>query len=100
MTAGDQQIFPSDIRNVKWTDYNAKYCLGLRVYFGKDPLNTVDAARKRKIKLKVIHYIVVTLYYMFSAWFWYNVLGLIGYQKYVHFNYWYNVLGLEFFKQI
>lgn len=93
MTESDHRVFPCDIRNLNWTDYNRKYFLGLRVFWAKDSLNTLPVARKRAFKLKIAHYTVRAIYLGVVYYIDYQLLkyfGVIDYIKSFDLFHWIN----------
>ncbi|XP_031622375.1 fatty acyl-CoA reductase wat-like [Contarinia nasturtii] len=63
----DQELFDFNIRNVDWEEYSYHYIKGMRLYYFKDDLSTVDAARKKWRKYFLYHQIIKTLFYGISA---------------------------------
>lgn len=69
----DQSIFDFDFAALDWSSYLKTFGFGVRVYLLKDPVETVPFARRRRIYLEYLHYVVCTA----VALLLYGVLKLI-----------------------
>ena len=47
MSERDREIFYSDLKNLNWDEFHKAYFKGIRVYLIKDPLETLEAAKKK-----------------------------------------------------
>ncbi|XP_047542490.1 fatty acyl-CoA reductase wat-like [Vanessa atalanta] len=57
----DKHIFNFNMRTLNWETYFKSYVRGIRLYLLKDPLDTLAQSRKKHLKLKIIHYICLSL---------------------------------------
>lgn len=57
----DQKLFNFDLSKFDWDAYIYNYVRGGRMYLLKDPLDTIPEGRKKYLKLKVAHYILLTI---------------------------------------
>lgn len=55
MTEKDREIFFSDLKQLDWDDFYKLYLKGVRVYLMKDPLDTLESARKRWRRFYIAH---------------------------------------------
>lgn len=58
----DKRTFNFDMRTLKWEEYYKTYVKGLRMYLLTDPLETIPQGRRKLLRLKIVHYIVVTVF--------------------------------------
>lgn len=61
MTAGDEELFDFDISHLNWFEFLNTYVRGIRVYLIKDPMETVESAKKRYRFLKLGHITICTV---------------------------------------
>ncbi|KAB0790965.1 hypothetical protein PPYR_02765 [Photinus pyralis] len=61
LTSKDKQLFFFDMGSHSWEDYSVTYGPGLRVYLLKDPMETIPKAKRRQLKLKVVHYTLASV---------------------------------------
>ena len=47
MNSVDKEIFCVNVQNLDWDEYFYQYVRGLRLYLLKDPMNTLEASRKK-----------------------------------------------------
>lgn len=78
MTPHDQEFFPCDVNRYDFKEFSYKYLWGLRTYIAKEPIDNMDAAKRKLIKLKIAHYSVLVVYYFFVGLFYYYISKLIG----------------------
>lgn len=74
MNKRDNELFYNDLRTLKWDIFCFSYWAGLRVYILKDPITTVDQARKRftlfELTFKMICVMMAVLFtYYYSEYF-------------------------------
>lgn len=93
MTESDHKVFPCDIKNVLWSDFNETYALGVRVFYAKDPLNTLPQATRRLFWMKILHYTVRTIYLSAVFTLDYYILKFFGVIDFVEKFYSDNVIG-------
>lgn len=86
MTPADHAIFPCDVKGMIWNDFLWKYCIGLRVYLGNDPLDTIPEGRKKQFKLIIAHYTVKYLFYSFIWYLIYLILKCYGFTEIFNFQ--------------
>lgn len=55
MTPEDANYFPCDVRRMKWLEYVFVYGKGMRLFLGKESMDTLLDGRRRKIQLQVLH---------------------------------------------
>ncbi|CAG4986216.1 unnamed protein product [Colias eurytheme] len=73
----DDEIFFTDINNMNWPNYIKNYMLGAREHCLKDDLSTLPRARRLNNQLKIAHYTIKTLLYIFlfySIYYMYKVM--------------------------
>lgn len=87
MSTHDQEYFPCDVNRYDFKEYSYKYLWGLRTYIVKEPIDNVDAARRKLFKLRIAHYFVLVFYYFFIAVFYYHVFQLLGLNNYLRHVY-------------
>lgn len=51
----DRELFPMNIKDLCWMRYFRKYLLGIRQYLMKDPITSVQKAKKKQSRLKFLH---------------------------------------------
>lgn len=69
MTEYDKQKFPSDMRQVVWSDFLYTYALGVRTYLVKADGDASTPAERRKLAfLKTAHYTVIGVFYLLVLW--------------------------------
>ncbi len=93
MSAYDQEFFPCDVNRYDFKEFSYKYLWGLRTYIAKEPIDNVDAAKRKLIKLKIAHYSVLVVYYFFVGMFYYYLLKLFGVSNFLRNAY-------QFFAQL
>lgn len=81
MTKEDKLFFPSDVRKYDWDHFRYNYHLGLLRYVGNETVGEVDVARRRLLKFRVAHFIVLIFYYSMWFIFYYNLGRLFGINK-------------------
>lgn len=64
----DKELFEFNFENLDWDSYFRNYTMGLKVYLLKEPLDTVDQAKKRATFLKILHgfncsFVIIALYF-------------------------------------
>ncbi|XP_076672853.1 putative fatty acyl-CoA reductase CG5065 isoform X2 [Andrena cerasifolii] len=64
----DQGIFMFNIKNLDWNNYFYGTVRGIRMFLMKESPNTVEAARRRYQKLKIVHYTIMTLTFLLMLW--------------------------------
>lgn len=57
----DKKIFPFSMKIFNWEKFLATYCVGVRVYLMKDPIETVPQGLRKVRILAVLHYSLMTL---------------------------------------
>lgn len=62
LTEKDKDTFPFSMKNFDWSTYFDRLGLGGRIYLLKDPIETLDRAKKWFLFLKFMHYAVITLF--------------------------------------
>lgn len=68
MSTADSLAFPADVKNIDWYEFLRRLILGMRLYTANDHSSTLPAARKRLVKLKIVHYLLkdtVLLYLLY-----------------------------------
>lgn len=78
MSSYDQEFFPCDVNRYDFKEFSYKYLWGLRTYIAKEPIDNMDAAKRKLIKLKIAHYSVLVVYYFFVGLFYYYFFKLMG----------------------
>ncbi|KAJ6641422.1 Fatty acyl-CoA reductase wat [Pseudolycoriella hygida] len=78
MSPYDQEFFPCDVNRYDFKEYSYKYLWGLRTYIAKEPIDNLEAAKRKLIKLKIAHYSVLVVYYFFVGLFYYYLFQLFG----------------------
>ena len=63
-----KEFFKCNIKNLDWDEYFYCSIRGLRMHMVNDPLDTVEAARRRYQKLKIAHYTIITLSFLLMLW--------------------------------
>ncbi|XP_044735342.1 fatty acyl-CoA reductase wat-like [Chrysoperla carnea] len=51
----DQELFLFDMKKLNWNTFFETYILGIRIYLVKDPITTLEAAKKRWTRLYYLH---------------------------------------------
>ena len=54
MSEEDRDQFDFNICSVDWKEFLRHYCLGTRQFILKDPLDTMDRARRKLVVLRVV----------------------------------------------
>lgn len=65
----DKQLFNFNMTKLNWKKYVEDNVLGIRVILMKDPLSTIDEAKKRQRMFKIAHYAIVYCLYAIGASF-------------------------------
>lgn len=68
MTEYDKEKFPSDMRQVVWSDFLYTYALGARTYLVKAGDASTPAERRKLLILKFAHYTVIGVFYLLVLW--------------------------------
>lgn len=63
LTYEDANYFPCDVRRMKWLEYVFVYGKGMRLFLGKESMDTLADGRKRKIQLQILHNTLLYLFY-------------------------------------
>lgn len=64
----DRQIFPYDMRELDWFDFTMRYMRGFRVYIMKEPTDNVLEATKRYRRMKLLHNVTASLFFLLIAY--------------------------------
>ncbi|XP_033211429.1 fatty acyl-CoA reductase wat-like [Belonocnema kinseyi] len=64
----DQKLFPFSMDNFDWDDFMKNCMMGIRIHIFKDPLDTIPAARKRRMRFLVYHNILKYTIIFFGLW--------------------------------
>lgn len=83
MISHDQEFFPCDVQRYDFKEFSYKYLWGLRTYIANEPINNLEAAKRKRIKLKIAHYSVLVVYYLFVGLFYYQICKLFGVNKFL-----------------
>lgn len=78
MTPHDRNYFPVDVGRLDWDKFSPKYALGLRMYIAKEPMDNLEQARRKFVKLQAAHYAILVVYYVLMAGFYYLILRQMG----------------------
>ncbi|XP_015598032.1 fatty acyl-CoA reductase wat [Cephus cinctus] len=70
----DKKLFFCDLRKISWEIYLMNFWRGIRVYVLKDPMSTVVEARKKYLKLTIIHFTVITVLGLLFMYFLYRII--------------------------
>lgn len=57
----DRELFDFNMNNLDWDAYYHTYLRGIRYYLVKDPMETIPQGRAKFLKLKILHYSVITI---------------------------------------
>ncbi|KAK5638619.1 hypothetical protein RI129_012914 [Pyrocoelia pectoralis] len=57
----DKSLFPFNMNSFTWDSYIYSYVYGTRLYLLKEKIETLQQARRRLLRLKLVHYVVVTI---------------------------------------
>lgn len=83
LTLEDANYFPCDVRRMKWLEYIHVYGKGMRLFLGKESMDTLAEGKRRKIQLQILHnallgtlYIALltVLFYILQA---YHIIDLL-----------------------
>ncbi|XP_076643575.1 fatty acyl-CoA reductase wat-like [Halictus rubicundus] len=85
LNSDDQKIFNFNVENIDWREYFYYYLRGLRMYIVGDPMDTLDEARVKYSRLRVVHYTVVTLVVLLLLWIAASLVLFVW--PYYHWNY-------------
>lgn len=83
MSQHDQEFFPCDVNRYDFKEFSYKYLWGLRTYIAKEPIDNMDAAKRKLVRLKIAHYSVLVVYYFFVGLFYYYLFKLFGVNSFV-----------------
>lgn len=83
MSHHDQEFFPCDVKRYDFKEFSYKYLWGLRTYIAKEPINNLEVAKRKLIKLKIAHYSVLVVYYFFVGMFYYFLFKWLGLSNFV-----------------
>lgn len=61
MNDEEKRVFYFDMEDLVWEEALQGISFGLRLYAHKDPKETIEPARRRMFKLKIAHYVLVSL---------------------------------------
>ncbi|KAK7794668.1 hypothetical protein R5R35_003786 [Gryllus longicercus] len=62
----DKKIFPCNAADLDWEENIKNWIPGMRMYFLKDPLNTVEKAKVKYNRLKLMHYTLVAAFWLLN----------------------------------
>ncbi|GLG95245.1 Fatty acyl-CoA reductase [Gryllus bimaculatus] len=62
----DKKIFPCNAADLDWEENIKNWIPGMRMYFLKDPLNTVEKAKVKYNRLKLMHYTLVAALWLLN----------------------------------
>ncbi|XP_018578174.1 putative fatty acyl-CoA reductase CG5065 [Anoplophora glabripennis] len=68
MSDEDKKIFYCDVKDFDWEESLEYYTLGLRIYLMKDPLETLPAGQKLRVRLYWLHQLTKTVIVIFLLW--------------------------------
>lgn len=78
MEVSDRQYFPVGGEKLDFPKFSFDYALGLRQYISCETLDTLPAAKKKFIKLRMLHYASLVLYYLTIAAVYYWMLKRVA----------------------
>lgn len=80
MQLADRKYFPCDVRLFNFRDYSPTYIRGMRKYIGHEDVETNQhLARAKYRKLRILHKLVLVIYYTFLAMMFYFLLKFFGF---------------------
>ncbi|KAK9506450.1 hypothetical protein O3M35_008388 [Rhynocoris fuscipes] len=84
MSDKDKHIFDFDLTKLDWNLYHKNTIRAIRVYILKDPYDTLEAARKKYLRLRNIRYVLTAT---LLCYFYYNIHGYLMtlYANYISF---------------
>lgn len=82
MSPDDKKFFIADMKDLKWEDIFEVFGLGIRLYIGRETLDTLPAARAHYRKLEIVHYIILFFVYSFLTYSTYAILKFYGWVDY------------------
>ncbi|GJQ85401.1 hypothetical protein Trydic_g10175 [Trypoxylus dichotomus] len=91
MSPRDKEIYPFSMATVHWTVYFKSYMLGIRKYLLKDSEQTLTKAKKRRLRMKVLHNVVMiviafTIFNIFSHVMWRTIGNFKPFELESHFH--------------
>lgn len=75
MTPFDREYFPCGVKRLDFPAFGTHYGLGLREYIANEKPDTLPAARKKLVKLRIVHYSVLVVFYGLIVAFAYALLS-------------------------
>lgn len=83
----DKKYFLADMKNLAWKDIFEVFSRGIRLYIGKEPIETIPKGQAHYRKLQILHYIMLTIVYSFLAYITYEILKVYGWVDYAQQTY-------------
>lgn len=81
MDENDKKFFPSDVRKYDWDSFRYNYHLGLLRYVGNEEVADNEVARRRMLKFRIAHFVLLIFYYMMWLAFYFYLGRLFGINK-------------------
>ncbi|KAK4878118.1 hypothetical protein RN001_010624 [Aquatica leii] len=73
----DKKNFSFNVKEIDWNSYAGSYVKGARTFLLKDALDTLPQARKKALRLKIIHYFVVAIFLYLLIRLFLNVFNVL-----------------------
>ncbi len=83
MSEEDEKFFRCNVFKFDILEYCYSYMMGIRIYLGNDPLETMEFAKRRFMMLRIVYYPVLTFYYAWMGCMLYLFLHLTGVTYYL-----------------
>lgn len=78
MSTSDRQFFPVGVEQLDFPAFSHDYGIGLRRYICREDLATLPAAKRKFLRLRVAHVLVLIVYYALIVGFWWALFQRIG----------------------
>lgn len=78
MTASDRQFFPVGAVQLDFPEFSSDYGMGLRRYICREGEDTLPAAKRKFLRNRIVHVLVLCVYYALIVGFWYALLQRYG----------------------
>ncbi|XP_058798526.1 fatty acyl-CoA reductase wat-like [Phymastichus coffea] len=72
----DREKYDFNLNSLDWDDYFYHHVRGIRVHILKDPLHTIEVGRMKIRRLRIAHYIIVTLLGFLLMWAIYTLMQI------------------------
>ncbi|XP_014479570.1 PREDICTED: putative fatty acyl-CoA reductase CG5065 [Dinoponera quadriceps] len=68
LNLADRKMFNFNVQDLSWKEFTVNMVFGLRLYLLKDTEDTIEQARIRYRKMKIVHYTIITIVSILLMW--------------------------------